>query len=54
LCPVQIIQAGDGTLRSDIREVISFIPSKEEMPEQWRVTIITPIYKNSYKTESMN
>jgi hypothetical protein len=52
--PVEMIQAGDETLHSEVHKLISFIPNKEETPEHWRETIIILIDNNSDKTACMN
>jgi hypothetical protein len=41
----ELIQAGSNTLRSDIHKLINCIWNKEELPDQWKESIITPIYK---------
>jgi hypothetical protein len=46
----QLIQAGGETLRSEIHKLFNSIWSKEELPEQWKVSIIVPIYKKGDKT----
>jgi hypothetical protein len=46
--PAELIQAGRNTLRSEIHKLIYCIWNKEELPEQWKESIIVPIYKKGY------
>jgi hypothetical protein len=39
----KIIQAGGNTLCYEIHKLITCIWNKEELPEQWKVSIIVPI-----------
>jgi hypothetical protein len=39
----QLIEAGGETLRSKIHALINCIWSKEELPEQWKESIILPV-----------
>jgi hypothetical protein len=52
--PVEMIKAGDETLCSDIHERICSIWNKEELPQQWKVSIIVPIHKKGDKTDCNN
>jgi hypothetical protein len=52
--PAELIQAGGNTLRSEIHKLINCIWNKEEMPEQWKESIIVPIYKKGNKTDCSN
>jgi hypothetical protein len=52
--PAELIQAKGETLQCDIHKLINFIWSKEELPEQWKVSIILPIYKKGDKTDCSN
>jgi hypothetical protein len=52
--PAAMIQAGGEALRSDIHELINCIWSKEELPDQWKESIIVPIYKKGDETDSSN
>jgi hypothetical protein len=49
--PAELIQARWNTLRSEIHKLINCIWNKEELPEQWKESIIVPIYKKGDKTE---
>jgi hypothetical protein len=46
--PAELIQVGGNTLRSEIHKRIW---NKEEMPEQWKESIIVPIYKKGNKRD---
>jgi hypothetical protein len=46
-----LIQAGDETLQSEIHKIINFIWSEEELAEQWKESIIVPIYKKGDETD---
>jgi hypothetical protein len=46
-----VIQAGGNTLCSEIHKPIKSIWNKKEMPQQWKASIIVPIYKKNDKTD---
>jgi hypothetical protein len=48
--PAELTQAGDETLRSDIHKLINSIWNREELPDQWKESIIVPIHKKGDKT----
>jgi hypothetical protein len=52
--PAEMIQAGGNTLHSDIHKRINCIWNKEELPEQWKESVIVPIYKKGDKTDCSN
>jgi hypothetical protein len=52
--PAEFIQAGGNTLYSEINKHISFVWNKEEMPKQWKESIIVPIYNKGDKTDCSN
>jgi hypothetical protein len=52
--PAELIKAGDRTIHSEIHKLINSIWNKEELPEQWKESIIVPIYKNGDKTDRSN
>jgi hypothetical protein len=52
--PAELIQAGGNTLCSEIHKLINCIWNKEELREQWKVSIIVPIYKKGGKTDCSN
>jgi hypothetical protein len=52
--PAELIQAGGNALRSEIHKLINCVWNKEELPEQWKESIIVPIYKKGDKTDCSN
>jgi hypothetical protein len=50
----ELIQAGGNTLRSEIHKLINCIWNKEELPEQWKESIIVQIYKKGDKMDCSN
>jgi hypothetical protein len=52
--PAELIKAGGRTIHSEIHEVINSIWNKKELPEQWKESIIVPIYKKGDKTDCSN
>jgi hypothetical protein len=52
--PAELIEAGGRTIRFEIRKLIISIWNKEEMPEDWKDSIIVPTYNNSDKTGCRN
>jgi hypothetical protein len=48
--PVELIKAGCETC-SEIHKLICSIWNKEELPQQWKKSIIVPIYKKDDKTD---
>jgi hypothetical protein len=49
-----LIKAGGETLYSEIYRLICYIWNKEELPQQWKESIIVPIYKKGDKTDCNN
>jgi hypothetical protein len=43
--PAELIKARGGTIGCAIHKLIISIWNKEELPEEWRESIIVPIYK---------
>jgi hypothetical protein len=52
--PTELIKAGGETLYSEIHRLICSIWNKEELPQQWKESIIIPIYKKGDKTDCNN
>jgi hypothetical protein len=52
--PAELIQAGVETLRSEIHKLIMPIWNKEELPHQWKESIVIPIHKKGDKTDCSN
>jgi hypothetical protein len=50
----ELIQAGGELLLSVIHKHINSIWNKEEMPDQWKESIIVPIHKKGDKTDFNN
>jgi hypothetical protein len=49
--PAELIQAGGDILHSEIHKHIKLIWNKEELPHQWKESIVVPIHKKGDKTE---
>jgi hypothetical protein len=49
--PAELIKAGGRTVRSQIHKLVNFIKNKDKLPEEWKESIIVPIYKNGDKTD---
>jgi len=52
--PAELINAGVRTIRSAIHKLIICIWNKEELPEEWKDSIIVPIHKKGDKTDCNN
>jgi hypothetical protein len=52
--PAELIKAGGRIIRSEILKLIISIWNKEELPEEWKESIIVPIYKKVVKTDCSN
>jgi hypothetical protein len=52
--PAELNQAGGETLVSVIHKLITSIWSREEVPVQWKESIIVPIHKTDDRTDSNN
>ena len=50
--PADLIKAGGRTIRSEIHKRIHSIWNKEELPVEWKESIIVPVYKTRDKTHS--
>jgi hypothetical protein len=48
------IQAGGKTLMYEVNKIINSIWNQEELPDQWKESIIVPIYKNGDKVDCSN
>ena len=49
-----MIKTGGRTIRSEIHKLIISIWNKEELPEEWKHSIIVPIYGKGDKTDCSN
>ena len=47
--PAELIKAGGGTIRCVIYKLIIAFWNKEEMPGEWKESIIVPIHKKGIK-----
>jgi hypothetical protein len=52
--PAELLKAGGETLYSEIHRLICCTWNKEELPQQWKESIIIPIYKKGDKTDCNN
>jgi hypothetical protein len=43
--PAELIQAGGKTLHSEMHKLIMLIWNKEELPHQWKESIVVPSHK---------
>jgi len=48
----KLIKAGGRTIHSEIHKLINSIWNEEELPEEWKESIIVPIYKKGDKKDS--
>jgi hypothetical protein len=49
--PAELIQAGGEILLSAIYKLINSVWNKDELPDQWKESIIIPIHKKGYITD---
>jgi hypothetical protein len=49
--PAGLIHAGGETLWSEIHKLINSVWNKEDLPDQWKESIIIPVYKEGNKTD---
>ena len=52
--PAELIKAGGRTFLYEIRKLIIPIWNKEELPEEWKESIIVPIYRKGDKIDCSN
>jgi len=52
--PAELIKAGGKTIRCEIHRLIISIWNKEELPEEWKESIIVPICKKGDETDCSN
>ena len=52
--PAELIKAGGRTICCEIHKLIISIWNKEELPDEWKESIIVPIYKKGDKTDCNN
>jgi hypothetical protein len=49
--PAELVQAGDEMLLSAIHKLINSVWNKEELPGQWKESIVVPVHKKGNKTD---
>ena len=49
-----LIKAGCGTIRFEFHKFLNSIWNKEELPEEWKESIVVPICKKGDKTDCSN
>jgi hypothetical protein len=52
--PAELIQEGGEILHSEIHKLIMLIWNKEELPHQWKESIVVPVHKKRDKTDCSN
>jgi hypothetical protein len=52
--PAELIKSGGRILWSEIHKLIISILNKEKLPEEWKQSVIMPIYKKGDKTDCSN
>jgi hypothetical protein len=52
--PAELIQAGGEILRSKIDKLINCLWNKEELPGEWKESIMVPVLKKGDKTNCSN
>jgi hypothetical protein len=52
--PAELIKARGKIIRYEIYELIISIRNEEEMPEEWKESIIVPVYKKGNETNCSN
>jgi len=52
--PAELFKAGGQTIHCEIHTFIISIWNKEKLPEEWKESIIVPIYKKGDKTDCSN
>jgi hypothetical protein len=50
----ELIKAEGETLCSEMHRLICSVWNKEELPQQWKESIIVPVYKKADKTDCNN
>ena len=49
--PTEMIKTGGKTIRYEVHKLISSIWNKKELTEEWKESIMVPIYKKGHKTD---
>jgi hypothetical protein len=48
--PAELIQAGGETLQTEIHKLINSVRIKEDLPDEWKKSIIIPVHEKDDKT----
>jgi hypothetical protein len=48
------MEKGYGKICSEIHKLIIYTWNKEELPDQWKESIVVPVYKKGDKTDCSN
>jgi hypothetical protein len=51
---IKLFQAGEEKLRSEIHKLIKLNSKKEELPHQWKESVVEPVHKKGDKTDCGN
>jgi hypothetical protein len=54
VCPAELIKGGGRSILSEIHKLFNSIWNQEKWPEEWKESIIVPIYKKGDKTDCSN
>jgi hypothetical protein len=49
-----LIQGGEETLHLEIHKLIKLIWNKEELPHQWKESVVVPVHKKGTNTDYTN
>jgi hypothetical protein len=52
--PAELIQAGGEILVSAIHKLVKLVWNKQELPDQWKESIIVPVHKRGNKIDCNN
>ena len=52
--PAELIKADERKIRFEIHKLIIYVWNKEELPEEWKESIIAHVYKKDDKTDCSN
>ena len=52
--PAELIKTGGRTIGSEIHKLTNSICDKEELPGEWKESVIVPWYKKGHKTDCSN
>ena len=52
--PAEFIKAGGRTIRPEVHKLINSIWNKDKCPEEWKESVILPIYRKGHTTDCSN